>query len=172
MANRLNQFSPKATWETWISNKARSHPFYFLTYSQQKKSNIARKLPRLLNDFFKTHFYGRKVKLPSVSQTQWWKRFQVHFKRIAVQKKALSFSWRGVRFSLNSLILCYVSVHFAVLWCSCQIFSLNESFNALLDDYRTREESCSQLLGDLEREQTGTELVQHTAFLYLIFSHP
>lgn len=78
------------------------------------------------------------------------------FKRIAVHKKtkALSFSQLDVKLSLNSLVLCYVCVHFAVLWCSCQIFPLNESFNALLDDYGTRKESCSQLLCDLWRHQT------------------
>lgn len=74
------------------------------------------------------------------------------FKRIAVHKnKACSFSQHV---SLYSLVLRYVSVHFAVLWCSCQIFPLNESFNALLDNYRTRKESRSQLLRDLWRHQT------------------
>lgn len=81
------------------------------------------------------------------------------FKHIAVHKKTeLSFNlmWTFIEFTYA---LCYISVDFTVLWCPCQIFSLNESFNSLLDDYRTGEESCSQLLCDLWRQHVITALL-------------
>lgn len=108
-----------------------------------------------------THFYGRKVKLPSVSQNQRWKHFRVHSNALqSTKNKALTFSQLDVSFHCIH-VLCYVSVHFAVLWCSRQIFPLNESFNALLDDYRTREESCSQLLCDLWRHKEKKQCYCH-----------
>lgn len=68
----LFQFSLKAT-RNRILYKTRAPHFHF---SPQKKSNIARKLRHLLHYFFYT-LYGRKFKLPSVSQNQWRKHFQV-----------------------------------------------------------------------------------------------
>ncbi len=86
------------------------------------------------------------------------------------QKQGSQFLSTRCQLSLISLVLCYISVHFAILRCSCQIFPLNESFNALLDDYRTREESCSQLLCDLWNKQNGTKSVLHT-LLSCHYSH-
>lgn len=67
---------------------------------QQKKSNIARKLPflSLMLFFFCYTRYGRKVKLPSVSQNQWRKHFQVRSNKLqSTRNKALGFF-------LNSLL--------------------------------------------------------------------
>lgn len=61
--------------------------------------------------------------------------------------------------------LCYVGVYFAVLWSSRQIFSFNESFYALLDDYRTRKESCSQLLCDLPRHKQQKTVYFHPVIM-------
>lgn len=107
--------------------------------------------------FFFTHFYGRKVKLPSVSQNQRWKHFRSNPEQSSKNRKKKKKNKETThkararrRLSLRRLSpLCYVGVHFAVLRCSCQIFPLNQSFNALLDHYRTRKESRSQLLCDL-----------------------
>lgn len=51
---------------------------------------------------------------------------------------------------------CYICVHFAIFWCSCQVFSLNKSFNTLFNDHGTWEESCLQLLGYLKAKTHKT----------------
>ncbi len=53
---------------------------------------------------------------------------------------------------------CYVCVHFAIFWCSCQVFSLDKSFNTLFNDHRTGKESCLQLLGYLKTKTHGIKL--------------
>lgn len=59
----------------------------------------------------------------------------------------------SIHFSNNApLLLCNVGVDFAVLRRPCQVFSLYESFNALLNDHRAGEEPGPQLLGDLGRK--------------------
>lgn len=52
------------------------------------------------------------------------RNFPVHANNI-VQKSFLYFTER---------ILCYVSIYFAILRCSCQIFSLNKSFNSFFNN--------------------------------------
>lgn len=145
-----------------ILYKTRSTLFVFLRSNLTGSENFISLLDFFF--FFKsfTHFHGRKVKLPSVSQNQWWKHFHVlsnqwqstKKKKKRKNNKALSCSLFHVSFHW---ILCYVGVHFSVFWCSCQIFSLNESFDALLDYYRTREKSCSQLLRNLQKSNTETK---------------
>lgn len=53
---------------------------------------------------------------------------------------------------------CYVCVHFAIFWCSCQVFSLDKSFNTLFNDHRTGKESCLQLLGYLKTKTRRIKL--------------
>lgn len=115
------QFSPKAT-RNIICTKL--DPLVSLA---RRNLNIARKLPIFYASF--THFMEEKLSFPV-------------FPRIKSTSKFVKCSPR--KDSLR-----YVSVHFTVLWRSCQIFPFNKSFNALLDDYRTGEEPCSQLLRHL-----------------------
>lgn len=121
---------------------------------QQKKSNIARKLPflSLMCFFFVTQDMEEKLSFPvfpRINDESTSKSVQTNCS--PQETRLLVFFSTRCQLSINSLVLCYICVHFTVLWCSCQIFPLNESFNPLLDDYRTGEEPCSQLLCDLQK---------------------
>lgn len=102
-------------------------------------------------------FRGRKEKLPSVSQNRRWKHFRSNPEQSSkTEKKGKKEKEKAApheaHAGLQRFPLCYVGVHFTVLRCSRQVFSLNQSFNPLLDHHRTRKKSCPQLLRDLQGE--------------------
>lgn len=73
--------------------------------------------------------------------------FSVHAKKQSTEILILTFAGAAPPHHLKWL--CYVSVHFAVLRCPCQVLSLDQSFNALLNYHRAGQEPCTQLLGHL-----------------------
>lgn len=154
--------------ETWFCTKLEPPP---LTPLRRRNLILLENFPIFcMIFFFFTHFMEEKLSFPvfpRINDESTSKFIQTHSS--PQKNKALSFSQLKSKLSLNSLVLCYVSVHFAVLRCSCQIFPLNESFNALLDDYRTREESCSQLLCDLVGHESKKQN-QYFAFFILSLS--
>lgn len=98
LANRLAQFSPKAT-RNMILYKTRSPSFHL---SRQKKSNIARKLPHLLHVFFSFLHISMEEKLsfpvfPRINDES-TSEF-IHMQSSPQKKpKALSFSQLDVSF--------------------------------------------------------------------------
>lgn len=157
----LTQYSPRPHQKRETVTKLDPHlPF---TPLSRRNLKYLENFPVLVKQFY-TPFYGGKVSFPvfpSINERE------LKFICKAQSQKSLSVS---LELRFHWLVLCYISVHFAILWCSCQIFPLNESFNALFDDYRTREESCSQLLGYLER-QSKYRSSQH-AMLYFTSNIP
>ena len=134
----------KATLGSWNCNIARSRP---VTLPSRRNLKYIEKLPPTLLFFTATsHIYGRKECFPVSPTSMKWVHKQ--------SQNKLGLSVSSCQLSVSSLVLCYISVHFAILWRSCQIFPLNESFNALLDDYRTGKKPCPKLLGDLQTIQT------------------
>lgn len=94
------------------------------------------------------HFCKGRSQLPSIYLLK--RNFPVHAHNTPPPKKP---PLNPFLFSNNApLLLCNVGVDFAVLRRPCQVFSLYESFNALLNDHRAGEEPGPQLLGDLGRK--------------------